>query len=411
MFRCAQSNLDRPLRELLGRYRRRFAARAPGDWQSLSGLAALTFRPGDRTADFNGKTLRPLGVASAVTLVYEPGGGRAVISGVRARQLVDATVEYGVGGRRDFQLDVLPSEGAGNLRVVRNPSLAETALQLDAVARRRIDSRCRAPIFPRVLLGFAPDRPPVFEPSEALLRTAADRLGVTVEHLSGNSPVLLERLLEQTWQDMLIGPNDPSNSTGLLLADAEYCSRPVGVLRVYEDFRQLVGVSTWNPAENVKVLRRSNPTAELLGSYGFEPASGWENAIDAETLAQLLIAFRQHLGEDADRFSDEDLYDALLEPGVPVSAVSEILPRLRKRLSDYWSECSTEADLRAAARQPDRPLLASGACCVQVVRHDADPESLLFTPDRLGRRITADWRSIDWTNRQERPNVAIGKCE
>ena len=56
------------------------------------------------------------------------------------------------------------------------------------------------------------------------------------------------------------------------------------------------------------------------------------------------------------------------------------------------SECSTDEDLLRAARQPDEPLWASGACRTQVLaKQDAfGANPFWFGVERLPRRIEAD---------------------
>jgi hypothetical protein len=54
--------------------------------------------------------------------------------------------------------------------------------------------------------------------------------------------------------------------------------------------------------------------------------------------------------------------------GIFSSHAIRIGPRLRGQLSPYFAECSTDDDLLQAARRPDSPLVASGACKIQVLR-------------------------------------------
>lgn len=93
------------------------------------------------------------------------------------------------------------------------------------------------------------------------------------------------------------------------------------------------------------------------------------------------------------------MFDAIIEPGVPLTAVSEVLPRLRKRLGAYWSECTTNDDLRVAVRRPDDALFASGACRIQTLRRRTSPEPLHFTQTDFGRRLEFDGRPIAWVGR------------
>jgi len=73
------------------------------------------------------------------------------------------------------------------------------------------------PQLPRILLGFAPDQPPEFEDSITLRHKAARRLGITVEQLAMNDPVLLERLLRDVWERQLIVPHTVNNPTRVFI--------------------------------------------------------------------------------------------------------------------------------------------------------------------------------------------------
>ena len=402
MMICATySDASRQIRSLSARYHRQFQSGSLERSRRLAGVFALSFRPGDRTSTFAGKLLRPLGAAAAISLFYEDEGERPILSGVRGELHADGFVDYGADGRRDFQYDLGPEPDrcSRRLSIPRNPSLAELLLRMDVLADRLADEVVRErPLLPRVLLGFAPQQLPPFEVTPALVTAAAHRIGVSPQTLATNCPLIREKLFEQEWESLWIAPEQVSNPTGLMLIDAEFCTQAAGCLRAFEDFSRLVGVDTWNPVRGITPHQVENPTPRLLAAHAIDPCQGWEAAVDGKQAERLLAELRLALGEQAIGFSEEDLCDALVEPLEPVTAVSELLPRMRKRLSDYWSECSTDADLRQAARRPASPLHASGACHIQVRRRDpARPP--VFTSVHLKRRANADWRPIVWPTR------------
>ena len=391
---------DREARALVGRRVRQLSGRTDETRRALGECLALSFRPGDRTATFAGKLLRPIGSAVAVLLSYEEDGARAVLSGLRGRLQGDGYVAYGSDGERQFQYDL---DRDRHPSVVRNPSLAELHLQLDAACERRANDWLPfMPRLPRILLGFAAGELPAYEVTPALRRAAAQRIGLTPARLAANPELLVDRLLRQTWESLVIPPSDPANPTGMTLIEAEFCTKAQHSLRAFEDFRGLVGVRTWNPARGVNIYSVPNPTPAILARHGFEPGSGWEQTADAEQVAVLVAELRAALGEEAHRYEEEDLFDALIEPGVPLTAVSEVLPRMRKRLGSYWSECTTDDDLRVAVRRPDDALFASGACRIQTLRRRATAEPLYFTQEDFGRRLEFDGRPIAWSGRGAR---------
>lgn len=383
-------------RELLGRYHRQIRLRPADGPSRANDLLALTFRPGDRTATFGGtKFLRPLGAAVLVALSHEADDVR--LSGLRCR-LGPEGFGYGADGQREFQHTLSPSRGGRGVSLARNPSLFELMLRMDARCERDAPfPGRRAPQLPKIWLGFAPDAPPCFEHTPALVRTAAVRLGLPQHKLQSNPAVLVERLLRQTWESLLWRADDPSNPSGLVLIEAEYCKQVTRALRVFEDFRALLGARTRNPAGGLRIPQAKNPAAALIAAHGHEPRSGWENEAAPERLDSLLAEMREAVSKEDVAFTDDDLAAALAAPEEPLIAFSLIMPELRRRLDETSSECTAEADLHAAARRPHEPLTASGACRIQVVRCK---QGGFYGPADFGRRITLDCRPIVWPSRR-----------
>lgn len=383
-------------RRLLGRYYRQLEEVRALPAAVLAETWALTFRPGDHTSTFYGKTLRPLGSSVAILITNDEDRVPPWIAGFRARLSSDGTVTYGVQGdiefRQRYAVRVRP--GAG-LDPYRNPSLFDAAVRLNAACLLGAGKRERLPKIPRlprIWLGFAPERPPEFVDTPALRRLAAGSIGVPARQLAQNPAELVERLLRQTWEAQLRLPGAAGNPTELVLMDAELCTPAHRALKAWEDFSDLVNVGTWNPARAVPIFSLANPAAEVLQAHGLDPRSPVEHQVTSGELLEVLEqALREKLGEQAARFSAEDLYEGLLAPHAELQAVSESLPALRRQLTPYWSACATDQDLRDAALNPSGPLLASGACRVQVLRRQDAPEPFLFRPEGLGRRITADW--------------------
>jgi hypothetical protein len=204
--------------------------------------------------------------------------------------------------------------------------------------------------------------------------------------------MLVERLFEQTWENVLQPPDSSGNPTDLLLLDAEFCTQAHRALRIFEDFRQLVGTHTWNPGRSVQVFRIDNPAPAVLASCGIDPASDFERQIPTEVINRLENLMRAELGEHAVRFSQEDLLDGLTAPFEPLVACCGALTAARAKLQPFWSECTTDADLRQALRSPRKGLRASGACRIQVLRTRPVPEPLHFSPAELEHRAEIDWR-------------------
>src|SRR5262249_54312341 len=134
---------------------------------------------------------------------------------------------------------------------------------------------------------------------------------------------------------------------------------------------------------------------------GIDAAAGFEQPIPAELVDLMEQEMRQALGSLAPQFSQEDILEGLTEPTEQVIACTQAIVVLRGNLTSYWSECSTDADLRRAARDPEQALYASGSCRMQVVyRRDAN-QPLRFGPDELRRRVEIDWEPSPWPSQRE----------
>ena len=154
------------------------------------------------------------------------------LRGFRAQAYRDASVRYGGEAGCSFSFDgslsPRPNAKGQALSATSSPGLVDLLLRLDQTCKVRIrggHSIGSIPQLPRILLGFAPDQPPEFENSIVLRRKAARRLGMTVEQLAMNDPVLQERLLLDVWQRQLMAPHTANNPTDLLLVDAELCTQ------------------------------------------------------------------------------------------------------------------------------------------------------------------------------------------
>lgn len=385
-------------RSLTGRHARQIGGRLLPAQQRLQGVFGLTFLPGDRTSTFAEKVLRPVGKSVAVVLEYRRDG--MPLHGHAAGLSTDGKLCYRPDERRflfDAGLELDPAAHGHHLNVRTNQSLIEIALQLDRCCERRAtDTRFvpREPVLPRIKLGFAPDQPPQFEVTDGLRRSAARNVGVPLERLATNPEVLVERLLTDTWHSVLVPPHGPGNPTDLLMVDAEFCTQASRALRIFEDYRELVGTMTWNPARAVDILRVENPALAVLERHAIDPAQGFDQPFARELVEQLEADMRKSLGDLVEFFSTEDLLDGLTQPGDPLVACTRAIGPMRAKLTSYWSECSTDRDLRTAARYPKDALLASGACSIQVIRRPASG-SLRFGPEDLRRRATVDWTAGD----------------
>ncbi len=371
----------------------------------LQSVYAITFRPGDRSGSFLGKRFRLAGVAPLIALSYENtddhGRKRMPFRSYKMDFQLDGTGSYGVHGGDCFYFD-----GANSLRTgargrqldpLRNPTLAELLLRMDGACTKRLGklNLPYIPKFPKIVLGFAPNQLPQFEDSPALRRLAARQIGVRVDRLGCNGDLLLERLLHDVWERQFTLPHDLGNDTGMALLDAELCSQVRSSLRVFEDFSELVGDYTWNPAREVTPFQSPNPAPAVLTEFGVDTEKDFCQQIPGQVVDAMVARMRELLGENSGQFTDEEIMDGLVSPSDPVSAWTAALPRLRAKLTPAVAEATTDEDLLKAARNPAEPLFASGLCKIQVLRRRALGQAwdLFFSSEDLGRRLFADLKA------------------
>lgn len=364
-------------KRLMGQYyRQRLSA---SDLGQLEDYGAVTFRPGGHADSFEDKVIRRAGVAVMLTLNYDVNsdGASIPVCAYGASTGANGDVRRGSSDLR-LRLDLRrrPQPGARGRTIdpARNPSLLETALRMDQRCQTLLRSG-RDPAdciqMPRVLLGFAAQCAPAFEDTLALRQRAACKLGISIRKLGQNGVLLLQKLLRDVWEESLIQPAARGNATGNLLVDAQLCPSARNFLNVFEDFSDLLGVPTWNPARDIVLPMFGNPARKVWASAGYGSLPDFNQPIADAALKDVEAQMRVELGEHAEAFSREDIYDGLTSPDEPLRLWSQLLPQLRMRLPHWANACCADADLRDAVRRPEQPLWVRYACRVQVVTRQA----------------------------------------
>ncbi len=364
----------------------------------LAYLLAITFLPPQDTQTFSGRRLQRIERSPLVVLSYEadpknPGHFRMPLRGYRASANADGSIQYGGEGGPLFMYDGAKPphpENRGAINPYAKPALLDLLLRLDSACKRHLQGRQRlleVPKLPRILLGFPPSEPPAFEDTPALRRLAARQIGIPLKHLGQNGPVLLERLLEEIWHRELILPGAPGNWTDSLLVEATFCTSARRLLGVYGDYSDLVGMHLWNPVRDVELIRVHNPACDVLREHDVDVSQNFGQFFPDELIERLELAMRTAVGPSHRLFTTEEVLDALTSPDEPLIGYNASLSRLRSRLSASVSKCTTDDDLLRAARRPDGPLVASGACRIQVVARAPKAYSLEIPAEDLDRRI------------------------
>jgi hypothetical protein len=410
MSTCAPSKISpSPVRQLIRRHFRQIIHRSQEQHDELRSVFAITYLPGNRTNNFLNQALRPLGMAALVCLSYggdEHGTARSMpIRGVKAELSADGTVSYCAHQSALFLHDAAraPSSKSRNLPLNpgRNLSLTSLAQRVDRACERQLRRVSRlpsVPMLPRIWLGFPPASPPTFEDTPALRELAARELNRPVDQLGANGEGLLQRYLHDLWERQIRWPNaDPANPTASLLIDAELCTQARTALRAYEDFSELLGVASWNPARKSAPQFLTNPAKPILERFGIHDL---DQPISDQLLAELESAVRQAVPDVP--LTQEEVYDAIADHELPLRAWWPALPRLRSLLEPWINECTSDEDLLCAAANPNEPLVASGACRIQVLQRDTDNDRVAFSfpSDELGRRAQVNLHLAKWQPRQ-----------
>ncbi len=182
--------------------------------------------------------------------------------------------------------------------------------------------------------------------------------------------------------------DDPANSTGTHLVNAEFCSQAHKALRAFEDYSALIGALSWNPARRLKPLELPNPAGSLLHEFGIESL---EQPISDQQLDAMVSAFRLAVGPEIS-LSETEVYDAFANSEHPLRAWSPKLAELRSLLEPAVSETVTNDDLLRAAAAPGNPLIASRGSKIQVLQrytaNDSVPSGFRRKTSDDGPRLT-----------------------
>lgn len=417
------------------RHFRQVICRAQGMALVMESLLGLTWRPGDKSGSFR-QAFRPLG--SPLMVVQhsrKPDGpnGRERINLLGYKAEIDpktSTVHYGGADRNTFAYDfgLRPHPGAKGriLDPAKNPSLGFLGLEIDKV-RQKYAERAFAvpsvPVLPHVFLGFSVGHLPGWEDTPMLRARVAERLRKPVGEINAMGIETLKPLFEQEWETCFVRPGEDDNDTRLVLINHGLCKRVGQALRIYEDFRELLGAQVHNPARDLlspghrgqrDAARITNPTKRVAAKLGInlQQALTGDNPGDDEVGITLEKAVQEALGNHLYLCSHDDVVHMVTNPDdetiIPSGANSlaeipeKALLSLMREAAGRHAESCTDEDLLVAANRPNEMLFARWLANIQVVRFDAAnaEETLVYGPERLGRdRVTADFVGVRpyWT--------------
>jgi len=325
---------------------------------------------------------------------------RMPVRGFRATAYNTGFVEYGglTGCVFDLNASRRPYRGALGAVIdpVRNLSLLEVINRVDRSCQTALDQSRRlqrTPSLPRILLAFPPDRPPAYEDTPALRRLTALEMGCSEQRLGSTVRNCWTWYCADVWQSQQIPPDDPRNGTGALLVNADVCMQPAGVLKVYEDFSALLGVPTTNPARGVAPFQLPQSGCRNLGQVSDRYEPGLCPADLGRVDRRIAAGDAGGAWQCGAPVHGRGTPGRITKPHEPLNSWRQVLPKLRSRLSPFLAECSTDEDLLRETAHLDKPLVASGACRVQVIerRSDLGSDEWRYSPEDLGRRIEVNF--------------------
>lgn len=391
-------------------YRQR---RGDKEFNHRTGLAVVSFFPGGGKAHFE-QPIQPLGLAIMAVLWYRLSQVGAKLlrtmpfRGYTAEGRSDGTVVYGGDRGVEFSYD-LGARPIPNARGRVLDSEKHDGLILRGMAMDKATDNVRepwklpiVPIFPKILVGL-PSMPDFVE-TPALLTMACTRFNCSMKELAKNP--LREQYLHKLFSEAALSPTHEANHTGGFLFPVDFLPmESVHGCAFYEDFRELLGVNTWNPARDIHDLG-----ANALKACGFD--RGHMAALNENQLNQVVAKMREKLGPHGGLFTIEELVDALVEGKPPVKADGTTLQiaigdpaylqLLRSFLTPDVAAQAIDTDLLVAAAELNAPLTLTRVVKPQVIQLQALPveQANGWTPEVLGRKILAE---LEVDNLRARP--------
>ncbi len=215
----------------------------------------VAYLPGDRQAHFQGKRFRQLGVPLQITLNYTTENGQDwyLFEGRRRQETRRGWQEYEQGERLFHYNGLLcPHEAARAMRLDsrQQQDLVELLLVMHSACVASLKYHWQ-PVpqatLPAVWNGYAEHERPEYQDSEALRRTAAERLNIPMHRLGQHGEEVFQEYLRYLWRELWLAPDHPDNDTGLWLIEAPYCEALASPLVRFEDFSHLLGMRLTNP--------------------------------------------------------------------------------------------------------------------------------------------------------------------
>lgn len=336
-------------------------------------------------------------------------------------------------GARGRVLD--PREKTENRGEFANADWVRLGIDVHQVRVRACNANWRLdviPQLPRFWAGFESINAVEMEVTDALMEDIAGHLQVPLTKVQAMDKSELVLLAKAHWPCLWKAPNTPGNETQYWLIEAKYLTK-LDRAFMFEDFSELVGVDTWNPAKTITGAVFSNQTraiaealniklAQLIDVLNTETEQSGDSNVDEaydekidqamSDLEKLRNGLRESLGVYASLYTDEALTVAVMNPDEQFEImlkdlqIEDVLTLMRIKLKEsnpLLAEVVTDDELKAAVVNPEASLHVGAACRIQVLFRDTrrPPEdSMNFS---FGDRVFADlWQPTLGKSRQFR---------
>jgi len=354
---------------------------------------ALTFRESRSLGPLRSKTYR-LGGVTAISISYgnDTAGRPAIpVTGVKAKlDSVGGQVVWGGRGADRFAYDlaIRPSyrRRRRTLHLERNKDILRIAMDLNEVAEkrsRRDYSLAAKPHMPRVMLEF--ETMPENVPYTSALASAA----AYAYSMDTADPALMPLLGEYFVQHVA----EVDEESGMVRIPLSFCDTRLldASVGMYEDYSHMKRTRVANPAKRMHMPGAWNPATDICRELGLSLRDlSW--SYDQKVVDQVLAKCRERI--HSDRYTDDDIVEAVLHPRQPLLEGKEVIRRMRyhvRRTMPAIADGCTDEDLLEAGRDTRLPLTASLLPKAQVmVRVD---DELIFPPGAIGPHVAADFLS------------------
>lgn len=342
--------------------------------QHLNGMAAVTWLPGIQST-FDQKKRRAHDRTRPACLSLEASEDALTLS-LSIAWPRKGKMHFSNYGRWDFRAPISSSGGGDQLcankikhrlNAARGIDMLRALLDYGFAKKRNEAVELQQTQWPRGFVVFP-------HGSETVDESKLDAL------VSANAPQALAGIYKDQLRHELVDFSTDCVAVDVKIVPDYAVAAAIRQDRFVEDFSPVLGVHEKNPAafvRNVELRITNNPAAKILARHGIENVE----AVSGDHLDQLAVEFAAEINgafQNPISLPESTIYDALLSPSsyVPVTmsleqALAEgqtrvVATAMRRAATRRAQKEATDAELFAAAKNPELPLTLNRLGAVQV---------------------------------------------